>query len=781
MARPIPAATVAALTAAAPLVVAICQGATLVWRDTARLYEPTRALVVAELSHGKLPLWNPYEAFGHPLFAQLLHAVLHPISLALAFAWPGAGTNVTITCYVAFAAAGAALLASELGVSPAGQILAGVGFALSGYVLGMSSVILYLGAASVAPWAILGVARAPRGLLAVASGSLGVAAIHFSGEPQWAIVAIIIGLALCAAIHGARGVVLGLAAVLVGTALAAVQLVPAAMYFFDADRFHGLNELDRALFPLSPWRLIEFFAPGLFGRPSEFSPVFAWLGGATAQGLTYQFVPSIFIGGPLLFLSALALRSESATRRTRRSATTLAVACGVLLWVALGRTLGATQALSPVPVWGSFRYPEKLVGPLTLCLTLLAGMGLDRLRKHPRRWWPALLFVVALATAAMAVVLWTLTRRPSFAAADGGVTAACQQLATGLAHGAVSLSIFAALLFLVIRGRLTTGGFGAAVAVLVFLESIAAAPYALHFGRPGVIDRAPLRAIASPDRVVRIATPLENESYQIRGGRGPDDIDLLLGVKSRCGVPLFSVPSSIDQVETYSGFPSRRYTRLKGRLERAGGAYWNVLRRLGLTHVVAKVPTSEGEARAMQLAIKHGMMVSYDEEWLFSVWEVPHRGWASFAPRIRSLDGEEAELEVLVSGASVGDETVAMEHAGPQPESTGRVLGATRTAQALRIEAESPANAILVINDAYAPGWQATIDGSPVPIWRADYLMRAVPWPEGRHILEMHYVAPGLAAGKVLSGVAAAMLAIAGFLGLARGQAGQGCFRKKKL
>lgn len=45
----------------------------------------------------------------------------------------------------------------------------------------------------------------------------------------------------------------------------------------------------------------------------------------------------------------------------------------------------------------------------------------------------------------------------------------------------------------------------------------------------------------------------------------------------------------------------------------------------------------------------------------------------------------------------------------------------------------------LVLSDAFYPGWQATVDGKPVKIFRADYAFRAVPLPEGTHLVRFAY------------------------------------------
>jgi uncharacterized membrane protein YfhO len=77
------------------------------------------------------------------------------------------------------------------------------------------------------------------------------------------------------------------------------------------------------------------------------------------------------------------------------------------------------------------------------------------------------------------------------------------------------------------------------------------------------------------------------------------------------------------------------------------------------------------------------------------------------------------------------------------------------------VQGDAPGEAVLVVNDAFWPGWEATIDGAPAPILAADGFVRAVRWPPGRHRLEMRYQPPELARGLLLSlaGLAAVALA----------------------
>ena len=50
-----------------------------------------------------------------------------------------------------------------------------------------------------------------------------------------------------------------------------------------------------------------------------------------------------------------------------------------------------------------------------------------------------------------------------------------------------------------------------------------------------------------------------------------------------------------------------------------------------------------------------------------------------------------------------------------------------------------PSNGILVLSDLFYPGWEAFVDGEEVKILRADYILRAIYMPEGKHLVKFEY------------------------------------------
>jgi hypothetical protein len=209
------------------------------------------------------------------------------------------------------------------------------------------------------------------------------------------------------------------------------------------------------------------------------------------------------------------------------------------------------------------------------------------------------------------------------------------------------------------------------------------------------------------------------------------------------GAPVYNARHRIDQLDGYSGLLPEGSVRFAEAFSELGPARWTAYRRYGITHAVLMDRSEDGRAAA-----SGGRVVYVDRQRELAVVEVPHRSWATFAERALEVPSRDGALAAVVGAERRGDSTVILE-GGPARVGPGRVLAAERRPERIEVVAEAAAPATLVVNDAFARGWSATIDGTPVPIWRADGLVRAVPWPAGRHVLAMTYEAPGLWAGAL--------------------------------
>ncbi|EKD87391.1 MAG: hypothetical protein ACD_36C00102G0001, partial [uncultured bacterium] len=55
------------------------------------------------------------------------------------------------------------------------------------------------------------------------------------------------------------------------------------------------------------------------------------------------------------------------------------------------------------------------------------------------------------------------------------------------------------------------------------------------------------------------------------------------------------------------------------------------------------------------------------------------------------------------------------------------------------ISTETSGTSLLFLSDSYYPGWQAYVDDIKTPIYRANFIFRAVSVPEGTHTVRFVY------------------------------------------
>ncbi len=129
----------------------------------------------------------------------------------------------------------------------------------------------------------------------------------------------------------------------------------------------------------------------------------------------------------------------------------------------------------------------------------------------------------------------------------------------------------------------------------------------------------------------------------------------------------------------------------------------------------------------------------------------------------RSAADPEATLRVLLDpGFDPRSEVVLAEARGRGPAASSgaddvRVL--SRRLDAIEVEAQLAAAGVLVVLEAFEPGWVATVDAAPAPVLRANGLFRAVRLEAGRHRVRFAYRPRSVAYGAAISafGLAAAL------------------------
>jgi hypothetical protein len=93
----------------------------------------------------------------------------------------------------------------------------------------------------------------------------------------------------------------------------------------------------------------------------------------------------------------------------------------------------------------------------------------------------------------------------------------------------------------------------------------------------------------------------------------------------------------------------------------------------------------------------------------------------------------------------------------PEPAAeVGRVRIISHRPNRIRLHAEMNRPGFVVLSEVYYPGWEAIVDLKPVPLLRADYVLRAIPVPVGSHEIQMQFRPKALEWGLAIAGLSLA-------------------------
>jgi hypothetical protein len=735
-------------------------------RDVLRFLYPIRWFVRDSLERGDPPWWTPHVGLGHSMLADPQAALFYPVNLLHLIGPLPLMVMLVAWLHLLWGAAGMACVARAFRLGRSAALVAGLAWALSGYVTSLLTNGARLPAAAWIPWQVffsVRVAHAARvqtgRLRAVAWLGLAGAMGLLAGDLFVAAMGQLLGLALGAAALLADGrsarrerplvypaarfawlsaLALGLSAL-----SSAVAVVPAARALAGTERSGGLAAATAAAGSLHPLRLAELASPEAFARAWYVNPRAAWVA-AYLDGAPLSL--SVYVGGSVLVLLALAfapMRRRPAAEPaaasdgavggepSRLGAVAIAIVGLGFLLVALGQHTPLFAMLrAALPPLAYMRAPEKWLLAVVPCLALLAGLGAQRLTSAaPRPSWtwglcvPGLILLLAL----LAPVMFP----PDLAAF----------VRRGAWHG-----LFAALLVGVAwpLARRGPGLAGAYLLLLVTLDLALATTLSVRFAGDEALRRPALAAQIQPSAHPRLPFPRLYRGSKVllsaSAGAGLDSDDATLETMR----DNLSVPLGIAILPGYGVAipPALPALLAQGRVD--------ALRVLGTEYLLLSSP--KGDAK-----LPDGLTLvstALPGVRLYRVERVLPRVFVTFAARRRptaELAGHILDPEVVAGKAVLLDERqrwngVEADGAAPLPCHLDEF-----TNLKVRATCDTPAAGLAVVVEQHAAGWSATVDGAPAPLLLANAVLRAVPVPAGKHVVAMVFAPPGLRTGILLS------------------------------
>jgi hypothetical protein len=771
---------------------AVFRGEALYERDVHLVWHAQVEAFTRSIAAGSWPVWNPFLSFGQPMLANPHTQVLYPFTWLNLLLPPWAAYTLYVVAHTAFAGAGLFLLGQRLGLSRWGALVAAGCWMASGPFLSLANMWIQLGGASWVPWVLLAASHALESGRAVPTLLWGAAAALqlFAGSPDMSVLTA----GACAAwtvwslrprpggLPPIRVLATSAVAGAFAVALSAALWLPALDLTRQSERW-TLDSVSRAVWSVHPAGLSEI----LSAVPLTDLPINAAVRRRLYDG-GVPLVHALYLGVGVVALVAAAIAGPAA--RARRFALALLVTATLF---ALGRHTPLYEtAVALVPPLRVLRFPSKAMALVALAWALLAGAGLDTWREaapvSARRWLAAVIGPLAALAAAGAALAFVLRWRPAvFAtallpeavAAGGAGTLGAASLRVGATAALATVLAVAAAIRL--RRPAAGAALAGTVAGLSLLDLAATGieinptvPVAFYRVRPPILDvvrqedlsrlfvyRYPFRPATSP------TGSGTDDPYTI--ARYPPALSL--DAARTLAVRLYATPPvggcwdlfgsyEPDLIGLYSG-PVARIVRWAEEAE--GTPAYARLLRIGAVRHVSALRRHGGledlEARAVFPSLLARPIL---------LLEVPGAVPRTYAVgTVRAADGEEGRRVLTDARFDPAREVVLPDgELDEGPSFSGRSRVVAFRPDRVRLEAELSGPGIVVLVDAYDPGWKVTVDGRPAPLLRANTAFRGVKVPAGRHVIEQVY-----RPWTVVSGLC--MTAIAAVAGLAAALAGR--------
>jgi len=688
---------------------------TFCYHDAGLFSYPVAYYLRDSLRHGQWPLWNPYSYCGTPFLAQWNTLALYPLSLFYVI-WPMPWSlNIFLLGHLLLGGLGMYKLAHHWFGTRLAASVAGLVFAWNG--LSIHCLMWPCQTAGLAwmPWVVwLGGRAGKEGGRHIYWAALAGACQMLTGAPEtilftWLMVGVVY---IFDFLKSPAGFWMGgghlLWLVVLVSALSAVQLLPTLDLLSHGDRSSATGT---GFWSLPPWGLANFFVPLFHSSPS--------LSGVFTQD-EQQWTSSYYVGILPLALAAIAIWRAKSRHILLLAGIALA---GILL--ALGDAGFVLNFLKRVaPFLGFIRFPVKFIVLTIFSLAMLAGAGMAWLQTQPKMTACGSLFQPALWIGLVIVALLMVACWFPF---PSDVWSAVWPNALGrLAFMLAGLALLALLLK-------TQSPLARALVAFAFLLCLGldicthtppqnpTVPPQAYSGYPPNMTRVPRlgesRAMLSPE-MEPIMDNLVN----------PDLLQLYLGQRAE----LFSDCNLLNRIPIVGGFMTLH---------------------LAEEHKAAGLLQSKKATPGLAQFLGVSQMTSPQKlfEWKPQKNFMP---WATVGQKPVFLD-DDATLSALCSDGFVPRQIVYLpSHARGQitaeADSKARLLSSQVAASECVFKTSAERRTMLVMAQAWYHCWQATVDGTPVALYRANYGFQALEVPPGQHQVRLKYVDKAFEAGTFI-------------------------------
>jgi hypothetical protein len=731
--------------------------------DAADGYYPSHVAILRALGQGELPTWEPGSWCGWPLSVDPYYGLFYPPSLLYAVVGAVRGTGLTIALHALAAGLGMLWLLRRRKLEWGPALVGAVSLAFGSFMVERIRHIIFAQMLAWLPLILVGVegyltSRRARELIlaAVATGmALICGALPLAPYVMMLVAAYVLPRLLSRAEPVAdpvRATLWLVAAALIGGAIAAAQIVPTVAHLPYSPRSLGVDYAFASTYAWPDWRyLAVLIAPDAFGTSERGH----WFG-----AFNHWEMAGWYAG-----LLTVALAPLSLGRR-RGELTALFV----VTLMAIALAFGDHGPLHPfffrhVPLYGALRCPTRALVMAIFALPILAAEGLSWLTQKALKQPIAIVLALLLLGTTLAIA-WILHHGRS---APEPETVA--RLA--FAHMTLVLGIGGAAL-LIALGRVVPWRLATVFVALVSLVDLLTISRGYVQPKPGDWAAGTERFTAV-DWLLAQHHPGATMDRFVIDYRGPfrlHNLGMTYDLESANGYESFTVWRYVNLLYTINNGAPYPYEKLKqdlaaGDIRRFDSPLVDLL---NVRWFIGTAPPTADWLERFRPPPGAPPHAVHEPQWdpQLGVYENPHVLPRAFVVHhatvlpddkaaLRALPALDPQKDVIVDAAPVFAPAPA-----PSFEPAKLVAHARKE---LVIETDATAAGILVVSDAWYPGWRATLDGQPAPLLRADYALRGVAVPAGHHTVTMHFASMPTRHGLAVSLAGLLALVVLGFIG----------------
>ncbi len=744
------------------------------FRDLTTYFYPIKFSVAEAFKVGELPLWDQRMAAGFPLMAGLQSAVFYPPTILYYLLPFFIAVQFTFVLHYAIAAAGALVLFRSWKYPTYIALIGAILFAFGGTMVSLTNLLNHFQSAVWLPWVIYFWERTVRAKRWRNVAVFAVVALSqlLAGSPE--VFVLSIGLVVLDTVrlqhdeqvHGffrAMVILLGSGCIIVG--LGMVQLLPTAELILQSRRDQPIPASEALGWSLRPSSLLGLLLPTLEADSSLSLGVRLLL----SQGM--PFLLSHYLGVIGVFGLCCWYR---AARMKERVIVLALISCSLLL------AFGSYTSVYPylykwVPAFRALRFPEKYFFLTFALLIFTMVSGLRRMDDRADSHTSWVLATSILAAWLISYVSFRLQPQwladflqpPNLNQASPSVNPTTIAAILVILEKQVAISLVLASLFCLNRLGVIRKSLLQSLLVLAVFFDLSSANKPLHFLRDTTLTKDIPRILQAPladHSRLFYYPPGENLHPSYVRVTGSPDYAKATEISLNNLLPNAGMLYGFEYFQDIDALGRRSYTEFLHFInavpaDRRG----KLLGAVNVKYVVAFHPLELKGLELLQEFPEHYSNLYKIADAVprtYIVTRVTHDRDPQSTLRRLSSDEFDPQREVIV------DTPIRLAaSAAFQGNAAIKLYRSNR----IQIDARLSDPGVLVLTDAFYPGWKVRVDGRERNILRANYLFRGVELPAGNHQVEFSYEPQSFKIGLIISLFTAGLLLAVPLIGWIRG------------